>query len=282
MPPDPPAESVAGCVTGHLYNALDHQGGATPKDELDLWPGYTPNRFLSADSLTEAIKALDAVFASGIPSGVQRFTSGSGTYTPGAGVKSIVVLLVGGGGGGGAVTGASGQTAAGGGGGAGATLLKRLTSGFANASYAVGAAGAGGSAGNNPGSNGGQTTFQLSGGGTTYSAPGGNGGQPMTAGTTAAFAQGGISNLATNGDENGQGEPGGFGIRLTGAEAHSGNGGSTYRGGGGKGQNLQGAASGSSYGAGGAGGMSDGIVGGGTAAAGGDGAAGVVIIWEFP
>lgn len=68
MPPlDPPTETIQGCLTGHLHNALDHQGGKTPKDKLDLFSGLaTPVEVIPPTaSLVEALGSLDEVVAQG-------------------------------------------------------------------------------------------------------------------------------------------------------------------------------------------------------------------------
>ena len=53
-------EIIHGCITGHLYNALDHQGGKTPEDALALFEGQGTITFIPVDaSLVEALVALD-------------------------------------------------------------------------------------------------------------------------------------------------------------------------------------------------------------------------------
>ena len=74
------------------------------------------------------------------PSTITAYISGSGTYTTPTNAKYLIVQMVGGGGGGG--TGGSGI---GGGGGAGGYLIGVISSPAATYSYAVGAAGTGGS-----------------------------------------------------------------------------------------------------------------------------------------
>ena len=196
---------------------------------------------------------------------VQVFTSGSGTYTSPAGVKSIKITLVGGGGGGGGI---NGSGAAGGGAG-GATALWMFPSGFAaqtGYAYAVGAGGAGGvSSSASTGSTGGSTTFTI--GATTVTAAGGNGGSGSLGGTAA----GGIGGTATNGTVNIEGGVGGesYGPSLLG-----GTGGSSTMGGGAR-QAFGTATAGGNYCVGGAGAVNN------AALVGGAGAGGIIIVEEF-
>lgn len=200
-----------------------------------------------------------------VPHTVQVFTSGSGTYTSPANVKTIKVTLVGGGGGGGGI---NGSGAAGGGGG-GATALWFYPSGFAPAtgySYSVGSGGAGGvSSSASTGTSGGNTTFTI--GATTVTAGGGGGGSGSLGGTAA----GGTGGTATNGDVNITGGGGGesYGPSLLG-----GVGGSSTMGGGGR-QAFGTATAGGNYGGGGAGAVNN------AALAGGAGAGGIIIVEEF-
>ncbi|EMU6132567.1 hypothetical protein ACOJGT_001454 [Escherichia coli] len=103
---------------------------------------------------------------------VRTFTS-SGTYTPTAGTKFVVVEVQGGGGGSGGVpaTGSS-SVAASGAGGAGAYAKAYITSGFSGVSVTVGAGGAAGSSGGGDGGAGGTSSF-----GSLVSCPGGTGGR---------------------------------------------------------------------------------------------------------
>ena len=159
--------------------------------------------------------------------GVQIFTSGSGTYTPTTGTGSIVIELIGGGGGGGGVASPGGSLvnlAAGGGG--GGYLWKRLTTGFSGASYSVGGAGTGGSAGNNAGSAGGDTTFGPV-GGVTYTAHGGNGGG-VSSGLTPPWIGGAAAGgSAVNGDVNVTGGQSGRAIAQSSSNGESSFGGSS-------------------------------------------------------
>ena len=102
---------------------------------------------------------------------VRTFTS-SGTYTPTAGTKFVVVEVQGGGGGSGGVpaTGPS-SVAASGAGGAGAYAKAYITSGFSGVSVTVGAGGAAGTSGGGDGGTGGTSSF-----GSLVSCPGGTGG----------------------------------------------------------------------------------------------------------
>ena len=123
---------------------------------------------------------------------VRTFTS-SGTYTPTAGTKFVVVEVQGGGGGSGGVpaTGSS-SVAASGAGGAGAYAKAYITSGFSGVSVTVGAAGAAGTSGGGDGGTGGTSSF-----GSLVVCPGGNGG--LSTGTVAVSfptSRGGSSETA--------------------------------------------------------------------------------------
>ncbi|EFH8873904.1 TPA: hypothetical protein KI784_002693 [Escherichia coli] len=123
---------------------------------------------------------------------VRTFTS-SGTYTPTAGTKFVVVEVQGGGGGSGGVpaTGSS-SVAASGAGGAGAYAKAYITSGFSGVSVTVGAGGAAGTSGGGDGGTGGTSSF-----GSLVVCPGGNGG--LSTGTVAVSfptSRGGSSETA--------------------------------------------------------------------------------------
>ena len=130
-------------------------------------------------------------------------TPGSGTYTPTAGTKRILVEVWGGGGGGGGVDGiaTSGHWAKGGCGGGGGYCSKWIASGLAASySYTVGAGGAGGNAGANTGATGGTSTF--SGTGISLTANGGDGGAGKTAESGGTLSYGHPGGSASGGDLN--------------------------------------------------------------------------------
>lgn len=156
---------------------------------------------------------------------ITRFT-GSGTYTKPPWLKFAVVKGVGGGsGGGGTAGGASGQTAAAAGGGSGGYCEKLIFAASIGATETVtiGAAGTGGTAGNNAGSAGGNTTF-----GSHFTANGAaTGGTGGAAGTASIRSDGpGLGGTATGGDINIPGESGGWGVRGLSGTAFGGTGGS--------------------------------------------------------
>ena len=138
--------------------------------------------------------------AAAIPPTYQVFTSGSGTYTPPAGVSYLIVEMCGGGGGGGKN---SSTYAAGGGSGAGYIKAKFPVGTY---SYSVGAGGAGQGTAGSPGGNGGNTTFstlmaEKGYGGPTFSnsepAVGG-GSNPTGAILVLAAVQGGYGSVGSN------------------------------------------------------------------------------------
>lgn len=137
------------------------------------------------------------------------YLSGSGTYTTPSKVRAIYVECVGGGGGGGGVDGQGvGTAAVSRSGGGGAYCAKLITSPAATYTYAVGAGGSAGAAGDNDGAVGGTTTF--TGTGTSLSALGGNQGLGHT-GTSgnSGSTPGGNGGTATGGDINLAGNRGG-------------------------------------------------------------------------
>jgi hypothetical protein len=208
----------------------------------------------------------------------QIFTTGTAaTYTRPAGITSILVECLGGGGGGGGVDATTGSVASGGGGAGGSYCRKFYSSASSSYTYTVGGGGNGGAAGANNGSTGTATTFD------TLSATGGGGGMGQTAATGTIVSQGGIAAVATGGDFNTSGNPGGMGC-VVGNNGVSGNGGNSYYGGGAQGvfnSTLTTSTAGNNattYGGGGSGAIA---FTGNTDRAGGNGSAGIIIVWEF-
>ncbi len=224
-----------------------------------------------------AISTGEVLSVSGRLLNVQRLTAGTTTYTPTAGTNTAIVVLIGAGGGGAGVEGVLNQAAGGAGGGGGAIVWKRITGITGTYTVAIGTGGGGGAEGNNPGTEGGDTTFTN--GATTYTADGGNGGSSMASGTAVGFSQAGAGGVATNGDINADGDPGMFGVRLSLSQAAAGKGGScSPYGGGGLARVAEGNGfAGSGFGGGGGGAVA-------TDAddhSGGDGANGLIIIYEY-
>lgn len=117
--------------------------------------GITLTTNASTDTVTITSSATGT-----LSNAVQKFTSGSGTYTPTSGTKFIRVRMSGGGKGGGGVSNA-GAYASATGGNSGGFLEFTMTAAQigASLSYGVGGGGAGGSSGANAGTNGSDTTF---------------------------------------------------------------------------------------------------------------------------
>ena len=206
---------------------------------------------------------------------IQVFTS-SGTYTPTPGMLYCVVELVGGGGGGGGIAGVAAQTATASGGGAGGYSRRSISAATIGVSQSatVGNLGAGGAAGNNPGATGG--TSQL---GALVSATGGAGGvggaSSAVSVSSGAAGPGGTGSL---GDLNTFGISGFRGYKVLTTSSNSGDGGSSFLGGGGR--SVTGPAAGNpgtNYGSGGAGAAGLGA----TSFAGGAGSPGVIVITEY-
>lgn len=198
-------------------------GGTTPTSELQQVVGATTGKVLTSTGAT-ALPTFQALSAN-----VQVFTTaGTGTYTPTAGTKYVVVEMVGGGGGSGGVGATTLVTS--GGGGSGSYSRKVLTIGQIGASLAY-TIGLGGSAGatNGAGQTGGTTSLAalvtaIGGAGSVAGASGG-----AAAGAGGALGTGGVfagwSGGVASGDAAGKGSdaPAGFGTagattyKLTGA-----------------------------------------------------------------
>lgn len=217
-------------------------------------------------------------FSGGRLIGVQIITV-TGTYTPSAGTKSVIVEGAGGGAGGGgsAATGAA-QYSMAAGGSSGAYGRGRFTSGFSGVTVTIGAAGAAGAIGGN-GGNGGTTSF-----GALLSFPGGVGGTAGVAAssttTTISLGVGGVSAPSGANLGGSAGARGGDGVISSIGQALSGAGGNSPYGSSGARQGSSGAAGGAAtgYGSGGAGGGSGASQSG---FVGGAGSAGIVIVWEY-
>lgn len=220
--------------------------------------------------------------------GVKVITT-SGTYTPGANVKAIVVEAQGGGGGGG---GASGTTTprASTGGAAGGYCLKHINNPTGDYTISIGAGGNGGTAdmsGANSGQNGGLTSFD--GNGASLTASGGSGGSFASASTDIPYVLNEVlGGTASGGDINVRGGRGSRAFKISTASRAAGAGGDSKFGTGGRGYNANssggGAANGESssgYGSGGGGAISSWTGSMDVHKTGGNGAPGLVVIWEF-
>lgn len=203
-----------------------------------------------------------------------RVITTSGTYTPTAGTKSIVVEVQGAGGAGGAAGLVSGSNIAmGGGGAAGAYARSRLTAGFSGAQITIGAKGAGKNT-DYSGKSGGHTSFG------TITAEGGGGGRAVGAvppfiltAVGGAIASGGSIVSITGASSL-------TGIALSASEVSSGPGGSSPLGSGGGSRSTTIAGDNASgFGSGGSGALN--LPGAAGDLLGGDGSNGVVIVWEY-
>lgn len=194
---------------------------------------------------------------------------------------AIVELVAGGAGGGGTYSSAATVSTAGGGGGSGGYSRRKLTAAQIGASQTItiGAFGVGGAAGDNPGANGGDTSF-----GSLVIAKGGLGGG---AGWTTTFWHGGAGGSITGalGDIVAAGDPGGNGAWHNGGNTlfASGQGGSSFFGGGAvpafaAGANANNGNAASNYGSGGSGAVINLAIG---SLAGGNGSPGAAVITEY-
>lgn len=199
--------------------------------------------------------------------GTSVLTSGT-SFTTGASTNKIRVRLIAGGGGGGGCP-AQNQSAAGGGAGGGYAEKSFAVSPSTAYSCAIGALGAGGAAGANNGTAGGNTTFTAPGIIGTVTAYGGGGG--IAGG--GSYALGGAPPAASaNGDVNGGGEAGEAGL----GGGISGRGGASIFGSGGNSKITAGSNPGTGRGSGGGGACSAGSI-----AAGGNGTAGEIVVEEY-
>lgn len=211
----------------------------------------------------------------------RQFFTASGTYTPTAGMFLGIAIGVGCGGGGGGIQGDVGWSSQAAGGGSGGVSIKLITAASIGASkaVAVGTAGAGGAAGADNGTAGGDVTL----GSTILVAKGGSGGQYSDAG--AQVGVGGAGGIAGTGDVTLVGRGGGSGqvTQSTAATGKGARGGDSIFGSGAV-ESIRtsaGAAAGNAatgYGAGGGGGCALDSAG---TAAGGAGTAGALLILEL-
>lgn len=220
---------------------------------------------------------------SGGQRGVRVLTNGTTSYTPTAGTRDIIVEgWAGGGAGGGSPIAGASLSSCGAGGGSGGYFRKRIANiGAGPFTVAIGAGGVGASAA--IGGTGGDTTFND--GTTTYTAKAGTGGQPggpASAAVTVSQAGGGGA-VSTNGDVNGAGNPGGFGLVTGALTGVVGSGGATSLGGARGGSTVSaatsfnGVAAIANTGSGGGGGYSNNAA----ASTGGNGATGLIVITEI-
>lgn len=214
----------------------------------------------------------------------QILTSGI-SYTTPVTATAIYVEAVGGGGGGGGADGTEADAiASGGGGGAGGYVAKYFTVTSNTAyTYAIGAGGSGGAANGANGVAGTNTTFTV--GGTTITAVGGGFGSGASGKANNSVSPGGAGGTASNGDLNVTGTMGVTSMTPEKTVTVGGNGGPSYFGGAGRGEQVGSSDSNidtvtgsvGTFGGGGGGGACVGTSGD----AGFAGGNGVIRIWEF-
>lgn len=212
----------------------------------------------------------------------RQIITATGIYTPTLGATKCRIKMVGGGGGAGGVAGGATSVAVTGGGASGRYLEQYIDNGGVQLSLGVavvGTGGAGGAAGNNPGTAGGDTTFTIN--ATTYTAKGGG---ASTGSSNHDFWIGnpGFIPAGSSATDVVAGEQGYMGMGINGGGLSTsagigGNGGSNPLGTGGLGTSNVAGGQGAGYGAGG-GGTSNTLAGN---DAGGAGTNGVVIIEEW-
>lgn len=237
----------------------------------------TPNNIVDDGSSSQLYNAM-LTATPGRLINVQTFFS-TGTYTPTAGTKRVIVEMVGGGGGGaGSRAAATGNLSIGGAGGAASYLKAMYTSGFSGIQVTVGSGGNGGTVSDPFASGGSASSF-----GSLCSAAGGGAGSP--AGPTNSFPFTTVAATVSSGTSGSGiiiGTPGsgsGASIAINASTSVGFPGGNSHFGAGGyiTSANASGI-QGSGYGSGGGPTV---VSGGNSAVAGGKGTNGIVIIWEY-
>lgn len=270
-------------------------GGLTPINDVNYAKGWefvgsnppTKNDFTYLQNLTDQrLLWLYENYSSGRLLSVRVLTN-TGTYTPTAGTKKIIVRATGAGGGGaGASAGGTNTYSVGGGGGGGSYVEAIFSSGFSSVPYSTGVGGAGGNpgVGGGVGSNGGDTIF-----GSLITAKGGSGGYMGTVlqsdtsrgnaggggfGGDPAVVSGAELVLVSMG-----GAFGSPGYMVSGQGGNGGNGAMSLLGYGGFGSSNGEGSPGRGYGSGGGGSLT--TTTNTTGRLGGSGAPGIIIVWEF-
>lgn len=211
--------------------------------------------------------ASGTITISGIKTVTKQVFTGSGTYTPTAGMVFCEVEVQAGGGGGGGSSSSQDAGGGGGGGGYGKSILTAATVG-ASQTVTIGAGGSAGGSGGSTGGTGGTSSF-----GAIISCTGGLGGE----GSASNVAQGGGGGSSSSADLNCTGGCGSLGTQPSGSSSLSGSGGSSHFGGGGVGTSTGANAAGNvggNYGGGGGGAR-------GSSKSGGVGGPGVIYITEY-
>lgn len=183
---------------------------------------YAGARVFTVAVEPHGVYILGRVTTSTVPTKVLDNSSGSSTFRPTTGLMYAFVEVVGGGGGGGGVGATvAAQSAAGGGGSGGSYAAALFTAAQlgSSVSYTVGASGAGGVAGANNGTAGGNTTFL------TLTGSGGGAGNGMASAVGPTIANGGTPVAATGGTLNVTGSFGNNGLVVAGAVVQQGFGG---------------------------------------------------------
>jgi len=233
---------------------------------------------LTLDPTNDAqlLAGLNALTGPGRLLNVQIFTS-SGTYTPTAGTKSVIVEVQAGGGGGGGVGGSSSTTvSAGTGGGGGGYGKSKLTVAAATGQVVtVGGGGAGGNLTPTGGAPGGASSF-----GSLITCSGGSGGNGQNQATPPFTSTGVTGGTSTGGNIcNVRGEASAHGVCVSASSVTSGSAGGSVLGSGGFSPANNGITpqAGQGYGGGGGSSYTNNLSGFSGAA----GAPGIVIVWEY-
>ncbi len=266
----------AGVGTAPAFSTATYPATTTSQQILYSTAANTVGELTTANSKLPATNSSGTLAMRAFSINVQTFTS-SGTYTPTSGMLYCIIECVGnGGGGGGTATASAANLSIGGGGGGGGYSRKfsSATTVGASQTITVGTTGAGGTSGNNAGTNGGDVSV-----GTICVGKGGTGG---TGNSGSSSPAGGAGGVAGTGDYSIPGQKGGNGTAttVTQIQGSTGLGGNSLMGfnGGPTTSTPATGIAGQNYGAGGGGGSSFNANG---AAAGGAGTTGLVVITEY-
>lgn len=258
--------STGGSASGTKLSALPAASAVATANEFLINEAGTSKKVTAAQIKTYlAIPALANIY----------YFTASGTYTKPSNLSFIIVEVQAGGGGGAGAAAVAGAFGSGAGGGGFTRSKIAAASLAASENYIVGA---GGTAGANTGTNGGDGVNSSFGTTPFLTATGGDGALAIAGGTGAATAGSTAGGLGVNGNLNFPGRPSSSSIRINATVISNSSGGSSFYGAGAQALNSTGAGlNGAGYGGGASSAMATTAV----ASAGGTGAPGIIIVYEY-